>query len=163
MMSRIARAWTATSLCALAVAALPVAAAGLSLDAPRELLDAQEAFRVSARALGGREVELEFRIADGYYLYRDRLRFAAGSGKPLAGIEIPRGEIRQDAFFGRTETFRDRVRIRVTVPPGEAAKESVTLKVTSQGCADAKVCYAPFEQTVSVRMRGAAARTEGSR
>lgn len=163
MKIRIARACMAASLCALALAALPVAAAGLSLDAPRELLDPQEAFRISARSLGGQKVELEFRIADGYYLYRDRFRFAAESGKPLAEIEIPRGETKEDAFFGRTETFRDRVRIQVTVPPKDAAKESVTLKVTSQGCADAKVCYAPFEQTINVRLRGAAARTEGRR
>lgn len=153
----------AASVCALAFAALPVAAAGLSFDAPRELLDPREAFRISARALGGPKVELEFTIADGYYVYRDRFRFAAESGAPLPEIEIPRGQLKEDAFFGKTETLRDRVRIRVTVPPGDATRESVTLRVTSQGCAEAKICYAPLEQTVNVRLRGAAARTEGRR
>ncbi|MEX1073789.1 MAG: protein-disulfide reductase DsbD N-terminal domain-containing protein [Burkholderiales bacterium] len=120
-----------------------------------ELLDPEKAFRISARALDERNVEVEFRIADGYYLYRDRFSFATESGKPLAEVEIPRGTPKEDAFFGRTETFRHLVRIRVPVSAQDAAKGSVELKVTSQGCADIGVCYVPLEQTVHVALPGA--------
>ena len=151
MIGRIAPGRAAASLCALAL----VTAAGAAplLDAPAELLDPEKAFRISARPLGGQSVEVEFRIADGYYLYRNRFLFAAESGEALAEVEIPRGRPKQDPFFGKTETFRDLVRIRVVVSPKDAARGSVTLKVTSQGCADAKVCYAPLEQIVKVRLR----------
>lgn len=120
-----------------------------------ELLDPEKAFRISTRALDGQNVEVEFRIADGYYLYRDRFSFATASGKPLADVEIPRGTLKEDRFFGRTETFRRSVRIRVPVSAQDAAKGSVELKVTSQGCADVGVCYVPLEQTVRVELRGA--------
>lgn len=39
-----------------------------------EFLDPQEAFRFSA-LLTGAELEVRYRIADGYYMYRDRYRF----------------------------------------------------------------------------------------
>ncbi|MGH8222726.1 MAG: protein-disulfide reductase DsbD N-terminal domain-containing protein [Woeseiaceae bacterium] len=116
------------------------------------LLEPEKAFRISARALDASSVEVEFKIASGYYMYRDRFRFATESGKPLAEVEIPRGKIKEDEFFGKSETFRDLVKIRVPVSPEEAAKGSVILKVTSQGCSDIGVCYVPVEQTVRVTL-----------
>jgi thiol:disulfide interchange protein DsbD len=85
-------------------------------------------------------------------MYRDRFGFATESGKPLAEVQIPRGTPKEDQFFGKTETFRHLVRIRVPVSPQEAAKGSLNLKVTSQGCADIGVCYVPLEQTVRVTL-----------
>jgi len=128
------------------------AAAQLAIGTGGGLLDPEDAFRISARALDARTVEVEFRIAEGYYMYRDRFSFATGSGRRLAGIELPRGTPKDDKFFGRTQTYRDLVRIRVPVPAEEAASASVDLKVTSQGCADTGVCYLPLEQTVRVAL-----------
>jgi len=119
-----------------------------------ELLDPDKAFRISARALDAKSVEVEFKIANGYYLYRNRFSFATESGEPLADVEIPRGKIKEDRFFGKTETFRDLVRIRMTLSPGDAARGRVNLRVTSQGCADVGVCYVPLEQLVRVSLRG---------
>ena len=161
MRRRTVRGWAVASLCALAFAAAPAASAAPWLDAPGELLDPQKAFRISTRALGGQRVEVEFRIAEGYYLYRDRFRFATESGEPLAEVEIPRGKAKEDPSFGKTETFRDQVRIRLTVSAKDAAKGSVSLKVTSQGCAEGRVCYAPLEQVVKVRLPGAASNRDG--
>ena len=117
-----------------------------------ELLEPGKAFRISARPLDARTVEVEFRIARGYYMYRDRFSFATESGRKLAEAEIPRGKLKEDPFFGKSETFRDLVRIRVPVTPADAAAGRVTLKVTSQGCSDKGVCYVPLEQAVSVRL-----------
>ena len=116
------------------------------------LLDPETAFRISARALDERAVEVEFRIAEGYYLYRDRFRFETEDGKVLADAELPAGKIKHDAFFGRSETYRDRVRIRVPLSAASIAKGRVKLKVTSQGCSDQGVCYIPQEQWIEVRL-----------
>lgn len=140
---------------ALALATwLAAAGAAPLFNAPDELLDPEKAFRISARALDRRSVEIEFKIARGYYLYRNRFGFATESGEPLAEVEIPRGKLKEDAFFGKSETFRDLVRIRVAVSPKDAARGSVKLKVTSQGCADVGVCYTPLEQMVEVSLPG---------
>ena len=117
-----------------------------------ELLEPEKAFRISARPLDARTVEVEFRIARGYYMYRDRFSFATESGSKLAEVEIPRGKVKEDPFFGKSETFRDLVRIRVPLTARDAAAGRITLKVTSQGCSDKGVCYVPLEQAVSVRL-----------
>ena len=140
------------SLVLTLIVALAAGPAAAQLFGSPELLEPEKAFRISARALDERNVEVEFRIATGYYLYRNRFSFATEAGKPLADVEIPRGKIKVDQFFGRQETFRDLVRIRVPVSAQEAARGSVNLKVTSQGCADAGVCYVPLEQTVRVAL-----------
>ena len=133
----------------LLLAAAPAAAQFFGAD---ELLDPEKAFRISARALDRRTVEVEFRIARGYYMYRDRFSFATEAGKPLADVQIPRGGIKEDAFFGKSETFRHLVRMRVPVSDEDAVTGDIELRVTSQGCSDLGVCYVPLEQTVRVRL-----------
>lgn len=123
-----------------------------------DLLEPEKAFRISARALDERNVEVAFKIAQGYYMYRSRFSFATEAGKPLADVEIPRGRIKEDQFLGKQETFRDLVRIRVPVSSEDAAKGAVSLKVTSQGCSDKGVCYVPLEQTVRVSLPAARGR-----
>jgi thiol:disulfide interchange protein DsbD len=142
----------AVLLAALVAVSHPV---GAQLFGEPELLEPEKAFRISARALDERNVEVEFKIADGYYMYRDRFSFATEAGKPLAEVAIPRGKIKEDQFFGKTETFRHLVRMRVPVSPEDAAQGRVRLKVTSQGCSDKGVCYTPLEQTVRVSLPGA--------
>lgn len=132
---------------ALAFAAGPAVA---QLFGNAELLEPDKAFRIAARALDARNVEITFQIADGYYMYRDRFRFSTADGRPLKGVELPRGKMKEDQFFGKQETFRDFVRIRVPVSAADAAKGSVTLNVTSQGCADKGICYIPQTQQIKV-------------
>ena len=144
-----ARTFSVLATSAVAALLLATAPAMSQLFGGQDLLEPEQAFRVSARALDERNVEVTFRIAEGYYMYRERFSFATQSGQPLAGV-IPRGKVKEDQFFGKTETFRDFVRIRVPVNAQEAAKGSLNLRVTSQGCSDKGVCYVPLEQTVRV-------------
>lgn len=133
----------------LALAATP---AGAQLFGQQGLLEPEKAFRISTRALDGRNVEVAFKIAQGYYMYRDRFSFATQSGKPLGEVEIPRGTLKEDAFFGKSETFRDLVRIQVPITAQDTVKGSVALRVTSQGCSDKGVCYVPVQQSVRVEL-----------
>ena len=133
-------------LLALAVA-LP-AAAQLKLGAGAELLEPEKAFRFSARALDAATVEVSFAIAEGYYLYRERFKFAA-EGAPAVRLgtpELPRGALHKDEFFGEMQIYRKDVRIRIPVQ-GEGRFD---LKVVSQGCADVGVCYVPMESKTSI-------------
>lgn len=84
----------------LCLAAGP-AAAQLFGKKTDELLEPEKAFRFSARADGG-AVEVRFIIADGYYMYRDKFRFAA-EGSPdlrLGAPQFPVGTRHKDEFFG---------------------------------------------------------------
>ena len=107
------------------------------------LLPPEKAFQFSARALDAGAIEVRFVIADGYYLYRERLGFSAegNPGMRLGTPELPQGAKHRDEFFGDVQTYRKDVRIRVPVE-GQGAFD---LKVVSQGCADVGVCYVPME------------------
>ena len=117
-----------------------------------ELLEPEKAFRFSARAADG-EVEVSFAIADGYYLYRDKFRFAA-EGNPavrLGAPQLPAGARHKDEFFGEVETYRRQLSIRIPAQ-GEGRFD---LKVVSQGCADVGVCYVPMESRASLQLAAA--------
>ncbi len=118
-----------------------------------ELLPAEQAFRVSAQFKDAKTVALTYQIADGYYLYRKRFHFDAIEGAKLGKAVLPTGKMKQDATFGRVETYRKSV--RVLLPITSVAKathlnpgDKIRLKLTSQGCADAGVCYPPVKQDV---------------
>jgi thiol:disulfide interchange protein DsbD len=112
-----------------------------------DLLEPEQAFRFSARPSDESALEVRFAIAEGYYLYRDRFRFEA-QGARLGKAEFPKGIPHKDEFFGEQEIYRKEVRIRVPVE----AKGDFELKVTSQGCADAGVCYVPMESRASLNL-----------
>lgn len=114
-----------------------------------KLLPPDQAFRFSARALDTRTLEANFTIAPGYYLYRDKMSFAVEPDGGLDAAALPPGKIKEDPFFGRVETYRDRIAVRL--PMGTAAPgRSLTLRAESQGCADAGVCYPPHTQRVTL-------------
>ena len=116
-----------------------------------ELLEPDKAFRFSARALDAATVEVRYAIADGYYLYRDRFRFAAEPASVTLGpAQFPKGQVHEDKFFGKQEIYRKEVRIRV--PLEAAGAERLKLLVTSQGCADLGVCYVPQVQGAELRL-----------
>src|SRR6266849_10575632 len=116
-----------------------------------ELLEPDKAFRFSAQALDARTVEVRYGIADGYYLYRDRFRFVAEPASVTLGQpRFPNGQIHEDKFFGKQETYRKEVRIRL--PVEAAGAERLKLQVTSQGCADLGVCYVPQVQSADLRL-----------
>ncbi|HZD20861.1 MAG TPA: protein-disulfide reductase DsbD domain-containing protein, partial [Burkholderiales bacterium] len=120
-----------------------------------DLLEPEQAFRFSAREADG-AVEVRFAIADGYYLYRDRLRFEATGNVQLGKPQFPEALPHKDEFFGDMPIYRNDVRIRVPLR-GDGSYE---LKVVSQGCADAGVCYVPMESHVSLRAAAAGAPSE---
>ena len=48
-----------------------------TLCGAQDLLDPEKAFRFSARALDAGSIEVRYQVASGYYMYRDKFRFAA--------------------------------------------------------------------------------------
>lgn len=121
--------------------ALPVAA--------QEFLDPLVAFKPEARALDDKTVEVRYSIAKGYYLYRDKFRFAA-EGATLGTPVFPAGKQKHDDNFGDVEVYYKSVAIRLPLSANQSGP--ITLKVTAQGCADAGVCYPPQEQKLSVTL-----------
>jgi len=129
-----------------------------TLAQAEEFLDPAVAFRPSVRALDGQTLEVRFSIAKGYYLYRDKFRFAAEPATIRLGTPLlPPGKEKQDETFGRVEVFYDQALIRLPVERDGPGPLPLTLRVTSQGCADAGVCYPPQQHTLAVELPDPAA------
>jgi len=138
------------TIVALALVPAFVNAFAAGLPVQPKLLPPEQAFRLSARALDPSTIEARFDVADGYYLYRDRIHFSvAGSGTLPA--ELPKGERKHDEFFGDVETYRGPVVIRVALPAA-APGRTLQLHADSQGCADVGVCYPPNAQVVAIAL-----------
>jgi thiol:disulfide interchange protein DsbD len=113
-----------------------------------DFLDPSVAFRFSASEQP-HEVDVHFNIADGYYLYRERFQFAVKNGTATLGAaQLPAGHVKFDQTFQKNvETYRGELTIRV---PVQSASGPFDLAVTSQGCADAGICYPPAQHVYHV-------------
>ena len=106
-----------------------------------DFLPPEKAFRVSARLIDAKSIEVNFQIAEGYYLYRERLVFKA-EGASLGQPDIPHGKVKFDPNFEKeVETFRQQLIVRLPVENSD----KFTLTVGNQGCSDKGLCYAPME------------------
>jgi thiol:disulfide interchange protein DsbD len=133
----------------LALAAL----LGAPARAADQFLEPDAAFKFSARMADPHTVAVTFGIADGYYMYRERFKFSA-DGATLGAPVIPAGKVKFDETFQKNvETYRHSVTITIPVQ-GEG---TFTLKVSSQGCADAGLCYAPQDASAQLAAAGGAA------
>ncbi len=134
------------TLAYLATVALP--ATGVEED---DLLMPDQAFQLEAVPTTD-GVRLEWRIADGYYLYRSKFRFRAENQDMTLGEPVfPAGKFKDDEFFGRMEIYRDRVSIDLPVERSAQVSE-LTLRASSQGCADMGVCYPPQTKTLTLQL-----------
>ncbi|MEF8713678.1 MAG: protein-disulfide reductase DsbD [Accumulibacter sp.] len=124
-----------------------------TLAAADEFLDPAVAFQPSARAIDGQNIEVRFAIARDYYLYRDKFRFVAEPSTVQLGTAIlPPGKEKHDETFGRVEVYYDQAVIRLPVERNPSGPLPLILKVTSQGCADAGICYPPQQQQLSLQL-----------
>ncbi|MBY8607064.1 protein-disulfide reductase DsbD [Burkholderia arboris] len=122
---------------------------GLSVArAADDFLDPSVAFKFSASESPG-QVDVRFKIANGYYMYRERFVFAVKSGQATLGEpQFPAGHVKFDQTFQKNvETYRDEVIVHV---PVKQAAGPFELAVTSQGCADEGICYPPAEHVMKV-------------
>lgn len=132
-------------LTALALAvAVPVAA--------QNPLPPEKAFRFSARLIDAQTVEARFLIANGYYLYRDKVHFAVEPAS--AGLSVPplpNGKVKEDQFFGKVETYRGDVVVKLALTDAKPGQK-VVIAAESQGCADIGLCYPPTVQRVTLAL-----------
>jgi len=128
-----------------------------------EFLHPDVAFVPDAMRDGGTLV-VRWEIAEGYYLYRDKLSFELlePEGAKLGAPQLPGGQFQTDEFFGRMEVYYQRV--QATLPLQGAGPEGspLRLRIGYQGCADAGLCYPPITKTLSLGGGGSAAGLGGT-
>ncbi len=137
----------------LAVLATPAHALNSIDNSEPELLEPDQAFAFSTTVLDGNTLQARWKIADGYYMYRDRIRFSTDTPDiQLGSVSLPAGKIKHDEFFGEIAVFRGAVTATIPLTREADAPGTVRLKAVSQGCADIGVCYPPHTQQVQLEL-----------
>ncbi|MBA2490971.1 MAG: hypothetical protein H0V34_04440 [Gammaproteobacteria bacterium] len=123
-----------------------------------EFLPADEAFKLNVTTRNASSLLASWQIAQGYYLYRDKLRFSLrGNGVRLGSAEFPAGEMEEDEYFGRVEIYtRELLEITLPLRRDTTAARTITLNVRYQGCAEAGICCPPIDKQVRLRVPAAA-------
>jgi len=135
-----------------------LAIAGFARAAEPDLLEPDQAFRFAARLKDARSIEVTYRIAPGYYMYRDKFQFTlAPAGAKPGAPQMPAGRKHRDEFFGEVETYRGDLSILLPFELADAGVPEIRLTALSQGCADIGVCYVPHEQKAKLRLASLAA------
>lgn len=119
-----------------------------------DFLEPDAAFKTSVRVLDPRTLQVDFDVAEGYHLYRERLSFElAARDAKLGAPALPTGQAVNDDNFGNVEIYKGHVAVRLPVQRrAGAAAEPADLTVVLQGCAEAGLCYPPQTRDYKLRL-----------
>ncbi len=101
-----------------------------------DFLPPEKAFRLSASADGADHIRLDWIIAPGYYLYRDRIKIT-DDGHHIGAPQFPAGQVKSDEYFGKQTVYHDELVVTAPVDQAAGIKSPLSLNVTYQGCAEA--------------------------
>ena len=127
------------------ISAIAVSAAQLTAD---------QAFQLSVKTLNETTIQVNWKIAPGYYIYRNYLSIIAenenNSGTIVGGITYPKATMENFKVFGNMLIYRNN--LTVDVPVKKWGKLGVTLIVSYQGQKDkaTNTTYPPIVRLINV-------------
>ncbi|MCK5877654.1 MAG: protein-disulfide reductase DsbD [Candidatus Marithrix sp.] len=114
----------------------------------QEFLKVEEAFILSAKFANPDQILASWQIAEGYYLYRDKLNFTL-TGGVLGAIELPPSKLKSDDYFGDVEIYQQSP-LEINLPFNQMEQPNLILTVKYQGCAFGGLCYPPMTKVVNL-------------
>lgn len=105
-------------------------------DTADNFLPVDEAFQLSTN-VGADRVEFNWKIAEGYYLYQER--FKVVSGDAALPFDLNEGKIKYDPYFEKDMlVYEGNANLTLLT---EGVNEPFNVRIVSQGCAYAGLCY----------------------
>lgn len=121
-----------------------------------EFLHPDKAFQLDVAAIDSISLEGIFKVAPGYYLYKDRIKFEikdTNQGK-VTNVDLPTGDMKDDPNFGNKEVYHHDFAARIAT---ENTAENIVLLAKFQGCSEKGLCYAPQTKTYELSIVGGVA------
>ncbi|MEN8128727.1 MAG: protein-disulfide reductase DsbD [Pseudomonadota bacterium] len=135
------------------LAALKGLSSGLG-GSSNEFLEPDQAFQLSVDVRDANTLIVQWKVAEGYYLYRDKIGFELKDtdAVDLGSYSLPQGKIKNDEFFGRIEVYEHD--LQVDLPLKRTAQTEIPLTLISryQGCATAGICYPPISKSTKITL-----------
>ncbi|MGD2119821.1 MAG: protein-disulfide reductase DsbD [Chromatiales bacterium] len=140
-----------------ALAALSAFGEEIGIDAEEDdLLTPEQAYQLSY-AINNDRLELNFQIAEGTYLYYDKLKLKlpADSDLQLGDFQLPEPEtkedsVRPDGSIGPVDIYHGSVSLSAPLINNSSQAGTTELSIHYQGCAERGICYPPITKTVQL-------------
>jgi thiol:disulfide interchange protein DsbD len=111
-----------------------------------EFLPPDQAFQFSAESLSENKAQLKWTIAPHYYLYHDQFKVTVNN--KAVPFSLPKGHIKDDPTFGKTEVHYEKVSTTIQVKP------NTQYVVMYQGCSADGLCYPLQRKNISTDTDG---------
>ena len=119
----------------------------------KNLLPPEQAF-IPELIVHNQDIRVHFVIADGYYLYRNKIQITTEPADIFGeGQFIRQGQQKHDEFFGTQQVYYNHADA-VWHYKADAKTVPYQLTLSYQGCADAGICYPPVENTFTISRTG---------
>jgi len=142
-----------------ALSALSSLGQSLGLDQEVNIPLPEEAYQFHASVESGERIKLQWKIAEGTYLYQDKveIRLLQGEGVELGQFELPKGKLKKntvtpDGTIGDLEVYQDDLEIEIPLLRSKPEATEIELLVGYQGCAEAGVCYPPIKKNTKLAL-----------
>ena len=117
-----------------------------------DLLPPEQAF-VPTVTVSDKGVDVQFKIADGYYMYQSKITADTQPEKLLREpATFSQGEQKEDEFFGKQVVYHRAANVKWDYAQPAPAAYKITLHY--QGCAEAGVCYPPVDTELNINGSG---------
>ena len=117
-----------------------------------EPVPVDEAFAITRMCYVASSVTVDFVIADGAYLYRDRIQVEPTKHNTLYGTpNFSQSEAHYDEFFGPVQIYRRTANVTIPLDGSrDDVKGGLQLRITFQGALDVGMTYPPTSKTLTI-------------
>lgn len=115
-------------------------------NAKDEFLHPDKAFQLEVTTINTNTLVGQFKVAPGYYLYKDRIKFTIKDANQgvVQAIELPAGDMKDDPNFGKMEVYHRDFTATIHLKDLSAG---YIVQAKYQGCSEKGLCYAPQTKT----------------
>ena len=120
----------------------------------QSFLAPEKAFYIDAVVTNKNTVNVNFKIAPGYYMYQERFEFVLDNAPiTIKSVEFPPAKVKFDPTFEKDMgLYFERTNISLVLSewPQGLMNQAFVLKVVSQGCAEQGICYPPVTSALQI-------------
>ncbi|MDH5591532.1 MAG: protein-disulfide reductase DsbD, partial [Gammaproteobacteria bacterium] len=116
--------------------------------------DVDEAFAFSAQIQDPQNLLAHWSIAEGNYLYRDKIKFEIVDNNQVELLQasLPAGENKMDEIFGLSEVYHHDTEVVLPIKRSSETQQ-IILKAYYQGCSETfNICYPPTQRTIKLSL-----------
>ena len=131
----------------------------LGMDQEPDIPLPEDAYQFSAGVESGERIRLHWEIAEGTYLYQDKveIKLLEGDGVALGEFRLPKGKLKKntikpDGTVGDLEVYQKSIDLEIPLLRSKPEATEIELQVAYQGCAEAGVCYPPIRKTARLAL-----------